>query len=132
MIYDFRSFPLESLHGLAFGASKAAECAARQGRFWPMHDRLFAAQQQLAEKDLLANAGALQLETPKFQACLNTATAQVQADLSDGQRLGVTATPSFMIAVNQHNNSVKVLYRLTGMQTLQQLTSAVASAEGRT
>jgi protein-disulfide isomerase len=132
VVYDFRSFPLESLHGLAFGASKAAECAGQQGQFWTMYDRLFATPQQLAEQDLVAHAAGLSLEAPRFRSCLERAGPRVQADASEGQRLGVTATPTFMIGVNQRNNRIKILYRLTGLQTLAQITHAVESVAGRT
>ena len=45
--YAFRDFPLENVHKEAFKASEAARCAGDQGKYWAMHDRLFANQRAL-------------------------------------------------------------------------------------
>jgi protein-disulfide isomerase len=49
----FRHMPLANIHSRAFPAAIAAECAARQGRFWPMHDELFTDPVALEDGDLL-------------------------------------------------------------------------------
>ena len=59
--YVFRHFPLERIHPQALKASEATECAAAQGKFWEMHDRLFANQQALMPADLVKHAQALGL-----------------------------------------------------------------------
>src|ERR1700746_3412216 len=43
----FRHFPLQEVHPHALAAAQAAECAGGQGKFWPMHDLLFANQEHL-------------------------------------------------------------------------------------
>ena len=54
--YVFRNFPLERIHPRAMKSAEAGACAHLQGKFWPMHDRLFANQQALTEPDLVAHA----------------------------------------------------------------------------
>ncbi len=54
--FIFRNFPIEEAHPHALGAAEAAEAAAAQGRFWPMHDLLFQHQYRLKQKDLYGYA----------------------------------------------------------------------------
>lgn len=65
--YVFVNFPLESIHKLAFKAAEAAACAGDQGRYWDMHDQLFANQNVLTEPDLIDHARALGLEPLRFR-----------------------------------------------------------------
>src|SRR3954464_1908378 len=60
--FVFRHFPLEDVHSHALHAAEAAECAGAQGRFWPMHDRLFDNQQHLKLQQLRSYAEGLHLE----------------------------------------------------------------------
>ena len=53
-----REFPLEAIHPLAFKAAEAANCSVDEGKYWEMHDRLFANQNALAVKDLPTHAQA--------------------------------------------------------------------------
>ena len=80
----FRDFPL-SFHQNAQKAAEAAECAEEQGKFWEMHDKLFA-------KDL-------GLDSAKFDECLvsDKYASEVQKDFKDGQGAGISGTPSFFI-----------------------------------
>ena len=97
--YVFRHFPLESIHAQAFKASEASECAADQRQFWPMHDRLFVSQAQLGPSQLPGHAAALGLNAPEFERCLASGkyAAKIRKDLADGQALGITGTPAFML-----------------------------------
>ncbi|MCX6767227.1 MAG: thioredoxin domain-containing protein [Candidatus Micrarchaeota archaeon] len=94
----FKNFPL-SFHEFAQKASEAAECANDQGKFWEMHDKLFADQGALAVTDLKKYAKDLGLDTAKFNACLDGGqkTAVVQADFDEGSANGVSGTPAFFI-----------------------------------
>src|SRR5256885_13311663 len=72
----FRNFPLEEAHPHALAAAEAAECAGGQGKFWPMHDLLFADQTHLKPKDLQGYAQRLGLDrsgehTAELQAPCN-------------------------------------------------------------
>ncbi|MCS6848233.1 MAG: thioredoxin domain-containing protein [Anaerolineae bacterium] len=84
--------------------AEAAECAAEQGRFWDYHTLLFtqniAGDDEAAVKQALTTAaGEIQLDVAAFTDCLNAGNARrrVQADAEEGQQLGVSGTPSFLI-----------------------------------
>jgi len=116
--YVVRHLPLESIHPSARGAAQAAECARQQGKFWEMHDRLFANPQALSRADLERTADALGLTMPAFRQCVDSpaAAAAVSRDLDEALRAGITATPSFIIGTTEPDGSVKALRRLSGAQ----------------
>jgi protein-disulfide isomerase len=116
--YVVRHLPLESIHPSARGAAQAAECARQQGKFWEMHDRLFANPQALSRGDLERTADTLGLTMPAFRQCVDSpaAAAAVSRDLDEALRAGITATPSFIIGTTQPDGSVKALRRLSGAQ----------------
>src|SRR5947207_14881580 len=64
--FVFRNFPLTQVHLRAEHAAEAAETAAAQGAFWPMHDTLFENQQALDDDHLVRYAGELGLDTGAF------------------------------------------------------------------
>jgi protein-disulfide isomerase len=94
----FRDFPLRNIHPQAQKAAEAAQCAAEQQKFWPYHDKLFAAA-ELQVDDLKRYAKELSLNTAQFDTCLDTSKYdhEIEADMQDGQNVGVSATPSFFI-----------------------------------
>ena len=95
----FRQFPLDNLHPNARKAAEASLCAEEQGKFWEMHDAMFANQRQLQVAQLKRHAGELGLDTGAFDECLDSGrhAAQVQADVDAGAEAGVTGTPAFLI-----------------------------------
>jgi len=116
--YVVRHLPLESIHPNARGAAQAAECARVQGKFWEMHDRLFANPRALARTDLDRTAEALGMAMPPFRQCIESpaAAAVVTRDLEEAQRAGITATPSFIFGLTQPDGSVRALRRVSGAQ----------------
>jgi protein-disulfide isomerase len=85
-------------------AAVASECAADQGKFWQYHDYLFEHQngenQGAFNKDKLIGFGKeLGLDMTQFEPCVqNDATlSRVQADTEEGQKIGVTSTPTFFV-----------------------------------
>ena len=96
-----RDLPLESIHPNAFKAAEASHCAADQGKYWEMHDRLFANQQQLDRAQLTAHAKALGLNAAAFDQCVDGGkyAARLRKDIEEAQRVGVTATPTFLVGV---------------------------------
>ncbi len=94
----FRHYPL-NFHENAQKASEAAMCAHDQGKFWEMHDLLFAEQQQLGIDQLKNKAERLGLDLTAFGECLDgDKYAQlVQDDLREGSLAGVSGTPGFFI-----------------------------------
>jgi protein-disulfide isomerase len=101
--YVFRDFPLESIHPAALEAAAAARCAGEQGRYWEMHDRFFARQKSLADKDWPAHAAVLGLDAQALQACVESGrhADAVAKDLKDGQAAGVRGTPSFFLGLTE-------------------------------
>ena len=117
--YVFRDLPLESIHKNAFKASEAAHCAGEQGKFWEMHDRLFANQNSLEPAMLTAHAQAIGVDSKKFQACLDAGkyAADIRKDIADANRLGITGTPTTVIGMTQPNDpKIKVLRVIRGAQ----------------
>ena len=92
------NFPLETIHPLAMEASEAAECAAQQGRFWEMHERLFLNIKTLDRVELVHRAQALGLDEASFARCLeeDQTVLTVRADQAEGRRLGVSGTPALL------------------------------------
>ena len=95
----FRDFPLTQIHPNAAKAAEAGACANEQGKFWPMHDRLFANQTKLAVPDLKQHATDLGLDAEAFGTCLDSGkhAADIKKSVEEGQRLGLSGTPSFFI-----------------------------------
>ncbi len=98
----FRNFPL-SFHQFAQKAAEASECANVQGKFWEMHDKLFANNGALTVPDLKLYAGQLGLDQAKFDACLDNGdmAAEVTKDFEAGTSSGVQGTPAFIIGGEQ-------------------------------
>ena len=92
----FRHFPVRSSHPRAWAAACAAEAAGIQGRFWEMHDLLFADQGRLEDPHLWARAERLGLDLDRFEADRRTETvvARVRRDFTSGVRAGVVTTPT--------------------------------------
>ena len=95
----FRHFPLRSIHLHAGAAAAASEAAARQGRFWEMHDVLFRSQRHLESADLRRYAERLGLDLARFESALvdPAVAARVERDIESGGRSGVDGTPSLFI-----------------------------------
>jgi protein-disulfide isomerase len=94
----FKDRPL-AMHTLAWQAHEAARCAGAAGKYWPYHDRLFAAQPLFRRADLLAYAGELGLDRDAFARCLDERrfAEDVQRDVDEAQALGIHGTPTFLI-----------------------------------
>jgi protein-disulfide isomerase len=96
----FRHFPVRSSHPRAWPAACAAEAAALQGRFWEMHDLLFADQARLEDPHLWERANALELDLERFELDRRSPAvrARVQRDFDSGIRAGVVTTPTVFSA----------------------------------
>lgn len=104
----FRHFPLDTtcnpnvsrpMHPDACLAAYAAECAAREGRFWEYHDVLFANRGRLGRPALITYAERLGLDAEAFERCLDdpATRTRVAADVADAARVGVTSTPTLFV-----------------------------------
>jgi protein-disulfide isomerase len=105
--FVFRNFPITTAHPHAEQAAEAAEAAAAQGQFWPMHDLLYENQQHLETDDLIAYASRLGLDVPRFQRELadHVHAARVREDFMSGVRSGVNGTPTFYIDGERYEGS---------------------------
>ncbi|HET6150470.1 MAG TPA: thioredoxin domain-containing protein [Polyangia bacterium] len=94
----FRNLPLP-FHDKAHLAAEAALAAHEQGKFWPMHDKLFANQQALDRPNLDKYAQELGLNMAKFSAALDSGKFKdkVDQDAKEGASFGATGTPTFFI-----------------------------------
>ncbi len=103
--FVFINLPLTSIHEHAQKAAEAAECANEQGAFWQFHDIMFQNQDALTVDNLKSYAAQLQLDTAKFNDCLDTGKMadEVDADLAAGEKAVADAgldrfgTPGFFI-----------------------------------
>jgi protein-disulfide isomerase len=98
--FAFRHFPLTRIHPHALAAAAAAEAAARQGRFWDMHELLFHRQRALEDGDLRGYAARLGLDVAAFDRdrASRTVLERVQRDLDSGLASGqVLGTPTLFI-----------------------------------
>src|SRR5215470_11090913 len=98
--FAFRHFPLTRIHPHALAAAAAAEAAARQGRFWDMHELLFHRQKALDEQDLRQYAADIGLDTARFDddragpLVLGRIRRDINSGLASGEVLG---TPTLFI-----------------------------------
>jgi protein-disulfide isomerase len=97
--FVFRHFPLEEPHPHALAAAEAAECAAGQGKFWEMHELLFANQAHLTEKHLHGYAERLGLDLGRFTAEMDDHIylQRIREHVAGGKRSHVRGTPGFFV-----------------------------------
>ena len=124
--YVVRDLPLEAIHKEAFKAAEASHCARDQGKYWEMHDRLFANQRQIGREDLTKHAQAIGLDTKAFEQCISSGkhAEAINKDLAEAQRLQVTGTPTFFIAATGSNNELKAT-RMVGAQPYSAFKAAI-------
>jgi protein-disulfide isomerase len=102
----YRSFPLRNIHPNAELSAWAAEAASLQGRFWEMHDALFAGQaswsrlgKEAARAVFVQYAKDIGIDAAKFSTDIDgdTVKAAVERQVSSGERSSINSTPSFFI-----------------------------------
>jgi protein-disulfide isomerase len=98
----YRHFPVRSSHPRAWAAACASEAAAAQGRFWEMHDLLYADQGRLEDPHLWRRAQDLGLDLERFdhERRSDEMRARVRRDFESGVRAGVVTTPT-LFALNR-------------------------------
>lgn len=131
--FAYSNFPLDHLHPNARAAAEAAMCAGAQGKFWGVHDRLFAKQEEWAAqpdpipqfRQLAHESGA---DTASWNQCMadDVMVAMVEADHARGKTGGVDQTPYFFVGARKVGGAVPSSY----LRPL--LDSAIAQAGGTT
>jgi len=109
----FRHNPL-AMHLRAPAAAQSATCAAAQGKFWEMHNLLFAKPSLLADEDLKKKAMDAGVEKTAFEACMTRGGNSVERDLADAKALGIQTTPAFLFGLEDQPGSVRISSVLTG------------------
>jgi protein-disulfide isomerase len=131
---SYKDFPL-SMHTHAEKAAEAGRCAAKQGKFWELHDEIYHTK-SLDVEQLKTQAHGLGLDAAVFDKCLDSGeeAGAVDQDRKEGIKLGLTGTPSFFI--NGHFLSGALDYASLKRVVDQQIAEAsrqvpvVASAAG--
>lgn len=104
IIFQFRNFPLTTVHPNAFAGARAAEAAALQNKFWEMHDLLYENQTQWSVASdpttfFKLYAQQLGLNVTQFTSDYSSSKVNdlINADMAEGNKLGITGTPTFFI-----------------------------------
>lgn len=94
----YRDYPRAD-QGPGLDAAMAARCAGAQGKYWPMHDRLFAEGGRLDQAVILRHAGAIGLAQPAFERCLKEKShvESIFEDREEANRWGFHGTPGFIL-----------------------------------
>jgi protein-disulfide isomerase len=105
--FAFRHMPLSETHPDAQNAAEAAEAAATQGAFWPMHDQLYASRGRLSLDDLANHAEAIGLDAQAVRAELarHTHAQRVGRDEESARRAGIAGTPAFFVNGTLHEGA---------------------------
>jgi protein-disulfide isomerase len=124
--YFYRDFPL-AMHPHAIAAAQAARCANDQGKFWEMHDSLFANQDALTETDFWSRAQSLGLNADQFKQCLSSQkyADTVTQSITAGNGYGITGAPMFYIGSIGQNGVVTIDKTVTGAQPYENFQSAI-------
>jgi protein-disulfide isomerase len=98
--FAFRHFPLTEIHPHALAAAAAAEAAAKQDRFWDMHETLFHRQAALEDEDIRGYASDLRLDLARFDEdrAGDAVLARIRRDVESGLATGeVRGTPTLFV-----------------------------------
>jgi protein-disulfide isomerase len=113
--FIYKHFPLEQIHPNAKGAAKAACAAQKQGKFWEMHDELFANSRALQAENLKNYAQKVGLDVQKFEADFNSPDCEnaVAQDVATARQAQVSGTPTFFLngkrVQNRSTDAVKAM-----------------------
>ncbi len=95
--FIYRDFPLP-FHANARAAAIAADCAGEQGKYWEYHNIIFQNQDKLDASFLIDYASRIGIDSLKFSKCIEENDgADIDLDIADGKRFGVTGTPMFFV-----------------------------------
>lgn len=102
--YVVRHLPLDDVHPHARAAAICAEAAAEQGKFWEMHDALFADQEHLEAADLEARAQEIGLDLDQYRRDIADPrlAERVQDEVDSAHRSGARGTPTFYVCDTRH------------------------------
>lgn len=124
----FKHFPLDNAHPAAFELATLAECAARQGQFWTVHDALFRHPTQQDRRRRWRIIDKSKFNESELQSCQEGSGAEsVQADLLEGRSLRINGTPT--VLVGRHTlGRVVVSKVIDGVPDKEQFLAAISEA----
>lgn len=129
LLFIFRHYPLTKIHPMAWTAATVAEEAGRQGKFWQMYHLLFQHQDRLDLSSILQLAAKLQLDQAKVRKVIeqDASFSKIYQDIEDGSKLGVQATPTFVVLFR---DKLHVLPGQSGLRRLLRSDKEIASYLG--
>ncbi len=104
----FKQYPIALIHAQATLAAQASLAAHAQGKFWPMHDAMFANGQKLTRENILNWAKLMQMDMPKFTKDLDSPQIKkaVAADVAEAEEIGVLGTPTVFVNGQRYNGEL--------------------------
>ncbi len=104
----YKQFPLDN-HSEARLASQASLAAHAQGKFWLLHDRMYARSREINRTNILAWAAEFGLDMPKFTAAMDSPLVkeQVDRDLAEGAKVGVEGTPTLFVNGKKYQGAIE-------------------------
>lgn len=127
--FVMREYPIERLHPRSVAAAEVVLCAGDQGRYWEMHDALFEDQKSTSDEHFQQLASNLGLDMAEFQQCLDgdKFMERIKSDIAEGQRLGISGTPSFVVGLTdpQDSGTVHLTKFIRGAQGQPAFSSAI-------
>ncbi len=129
--YAFVDYPIAQLHPDAFKAHEAANCAGDQGKFWEMHQSLFANNPVKDAAALTAQARAIGVDAAKFDACMSGGkyAESIKDSISRMEQLGVGGTPLILIGLTPPaGQPMKVLASVYGAKPYAEFKTAIDAA----
>lgn len=125
LLLAFRNLPLP-IHRHAEKAAKMAVCASRQGRFWDIHDALFARQEDLSEPVMEQIAKTLDLDIAALNSCRGgPASEQLRKEVAEAEALGISSTPAFFLGTIGGDRRVKVKTAIAGARPIEEFVRAI-------
>ncbi len=96
--FSYRHFPL-SFHPNARPAAEYSQCAREQGKFWQLHDKIYANMDKMDADSLKAHAADVGVEPGALAECLASErpSREIESDLQKGKEVGVEGTPTLFI-----------------------------------
>jgi protein-disulfide isomerase len=128
--YVWRHLPLNDVHANAQTAAEAAEAAAEQGAFWPMHDTLLNHQGELTPADLGRYAEEMGLDVDRFWDGLRKRrhADRIAEDVGSADASGVAGTPSFFINGRRHHGAYDAATLASAVRSAQRREQALRAA----
>ncbi len=129
--YVFVDYPIAQLHPDAFKSHEAANCAGDQGKYWQMHESLFANSPVRDAVQLTAQAKTIGLDIPKFSACLSGGrhAVAIRDSIERMQQLGIGGTPLTLIGITPTAGApMKVISSIYGAKPFPEFKAAIDAA----